>query len=238
MSDSLPAVRDASALAAIFEMARSFTGSFHPKDRAEVLGWIDDVQKFKSRRREIAAEEKVKRVKILIQRKRDRELGRVARLAAKTEFARLQSAEKRSQRQRDRELARVARLAAKTESDRLQSAERAEKRSQRQQQRAVREEASRVARGLERAARDAERAEVRRLRVAAERTARAERATARLQQQTMGPCCQLCREPGHTRRQCGFNPLNDEPLYVVRPCKPLWQVTLEGRGSLCDRRHQ
>ena len=208
MSDSLPAVRDASALAAIFEMARSFTGSFHPKDRAEVLGWIDDVQKFKSRRREIAAEEKVKRVKILIQSKRDREL------------------------------ARVARLAAKTESDRLQSAERAEKRSQRQQQRAVREEASRVARGLERAARDAERAEVRRLRVAAERTARAERATARLQQQTMGPCCQLCREPGHTRRQCGFNPLNDEPLYVVRPCKPLWQVTLEGRGSLCDRRHQ
>jgi hypothetical protein len=54
-----------------------------------------------------------------------------------------------------------------------------------------------------------------------------------LREMEPGPRCQLCREPGHSKSQCRFDPMNNgEPIHEPYPHKPLWQLTLEMRGSL------
>ena len=211
--DEFPGVRDAQALAKVFELARSFTGSFHPDDRDAWLNWLDAVQHWKQQRVEQAAIVKVEREEVRRRALEEREAAHQARLEAKAQ-AQVKKYEERTR-------AYVARQEAKALAS-AQATERAQAREERQGAQAKRE------------AREAQKTQVKQQR---EEARRAEHELVKLQRELRelepGPRCQLCKEPGHSKQACQFLPENEgEALHDPYPHKPLWQVALERRGSM------
>lgn len=214
MFNEMPPPRDAQALATIFDLARSFTGSFHPEDRAEWLEWIDAVQHAKQQRADLA-----------LDLKRDRE-------------------EAQKKLLQERVAAKEARLQAKAALQVKKYKERTKRYVERQEAKAKKETERREAKLQEKAARQAaELLEPKPLALqvvdAADKDdfARVEAAITSFRQshrmRVPGPRCQLCKEPGHSRWECRFDLENaGHALHDPYPHDPLWKVALEARGSL------
>ena len=203
MFDEIPSPRDAQALATIFDLARSFTGSFHPADREEWLAWIDSVQHAKQQRADLA-----------LDMKRDRE-------------------EAQKKLLQERATAKEARLQAKAALQVKKYKERTKRYVERQEVKAKREAERREAQ-----ARLQEQEKLLNVEtigkadfVRVERTITLFRKGLRLREP--GARCQLCKEPGHSRWECQFDPENaGHALHDPYPHDPLWKVALEARGSL------
>ena len=224
MFDEIPSIRDPQALTTVFEMARQWTGSFSPEDRSLWLEWLDELQGVKQQRATYSAQAKAEREVAVAKTKTAREEARQAKADAKAAV--------QAQRYADRARRYVERQEAITRKAVVRREAQAKRISDEEQARLLAEE---------RAKQKARRDEQKRVRAGVRAKANAVRELDRdlthrarlLRELEPGPRCQLCREPGHSKTQCRFEPSNNgDPVHEPYEHKPLWRLSLEMRGSL------